>query len=116
MPNTLQIQVPGGNPAGLVWSGRPAPGITTLLLINQDLENTVYVGNDPTITAGGMNTIPIQPNGTMGVDPGSSWYVIGATTGIQPLVMVPNGQNYFRGVSQGEGSLAIPSIHSPNYD
>lgn len=114
MPNILQVAVPNGV-AGLVWNGRPAPGISTLLLVNQDLNNTIYIGNDPTITATVGARIPIAPNGSLSVDPASSWYVVGAAVGILPLVMVPNGQAYFLGITQGLGNLAIPSVQSPNF-
>jgi hypothetical protein len=114
MPNILQIAVPNGS-AGVLWNGRPAAGITSLLLINQDLNNTVYIGNDPTITATTGARIPIAPNGSLSVDPGSSWYVVGAAAGIEPLVMVPNGLAYFLGITQGLGNLAIPSVQSPNF-
>jgi hypothetical protein len=114
MPNILQISVPNG-PAGILWNGRPAPGVSSLLLINQDLNNIVYIGNDPSITATTGARIPIAPNGSLSVDPSSPWYIVGAATGIQPLVMVPNGQAYFLGLTQGLGNLAIPSVQSPNF-
>lgn len=114
MPNILQIPVPNGT-AAQVWSGRAAPGVSSLLLINQDLNNIIYIGNDPTITANTGARIPIAPNGSLSVDPGSPWYVSGAAAGIQPLVMVPNGQAFFLGLTQGLGQLAIPSIKSPNF-
>lgn len=114
MPNVLQIPV-GNNVASLVWNGRPAPGINSLLLINQDLNNTVFLGSDPGISAVTANTVPLAPNGTMSVDVNSSWYVIGAAAGIKPLVMVPNGQAYFLGITQGLGNLVIPSVQSPNF-
>lgn len=115
MANVLQIPVPAQN-AALVWPARSDPSVNTILLINQDLNNTIYIGQQSSITANGQNTIPVPPNGSISVDPASPWYVIGAVQGILPLVMVPNGQANFRGVSQGEGALAIPSLRSPNYD
>jgi hypothetical protein len=114
MPNVLQIPV-GNGVASLIWNGRPAPGINTLLFANQDLNNTVYVGNQPGITPTTGNVIPLAPNGTISVDPASPWYVVGAAAGILPLVMVPNGQAYFLGITQGLGNLAIPSMQSPGF-
>lgn len=115
MANVLQIPVPAQN-AALVWPARSDPTVSTILLINQDLNNTVYIGQQSSITANGQNTIPVPPNGSISVDPASPWYVVGAAAGIRPLVMVPNGQANFRGVTQALGELAIPSIRSPNYD
>lgn len=114
MADILQVPVPVQNPA-LVWPARQAPGINTLLLINTDVNNTVYIGQQSSITAGGSNTVPVPPNGSLSVDPGSSWYVIGAAAGISPLVMVPNGQSTFRGLTQGQGKLALPAFQNPGY-
>jgi hypothetical protein len=79
--------------------------------MNTDLVNTVMVGTE-------INNlvVPIAPNGSLSVDPASNWYVVGLVAGIAPLVVVPNGQNNFLGVTAGLGGLAIPSIHSPNYN
>jgi hypothetical protein len=114
MPNILQVPVPTVS-AALCWPARQS-NINSLLFINQDLNNYVYIGQEQNITAAGQNTIPIPPNGTFSGDASSAWYVIGNVTGTQPLVVVPNGQNFFTALTQGYGSLAIPSIHSPNFD
>lgn len=109
MPSPIAVNV--GTTVSQLWSGRSAPGINTLLLLNTDLVNTVMVGTDI-----GSLVVPIMPNGSLSVDPGSNWYVVGLVAGNAPLVVVPNGQNNFLGISQGLGNLAIPSLHSPNYD
>lgn len=114
MPSALRINV--GTNVTLVWPGRQAPNVSTLLLINTDVNNTVCVGNESNIQFDGTNTIPIPPNGSLSVDPSTAWYVIGAVQGVSPLVMVPNGQANFRGITQAVGELAIPSVRSPNYD
>src|SRR5690242_15596754 len=114
MASILTIPVPVGN-AAIIWPGRNDPSVNTLLLVNKDVNNVVYVGQQPNITPTGPNVIPIAPNGTMSVDPSSSWYVVGDTAGIVPLVMVPNGQAYFLSVTQGNGQLALPMMQSPNY-
>jgi len=94
-----------------VWSGRNKTGdVNTLLLINTDLTNAVTVGNDLT----GL-VVPIPPNGSISVDPVENWYAQGSVAGQKPLVIVPNGQANFRGLSQGQGSIAIPSFFSPNF-
>lgn len=95
-----------------VWSGRniTQSGISTVLLMNTDLLNTVKVGTDLTSVI-----VPIAPNGSLSVDPSSNWYVQGSAAGTAPLVVVPNGQSNFLGLTQGLGSLAIPAIFSPNF-
>lgn len=113
MPDILQVTVPNGN-ASIVWSSRDT-SVTSLLFINQDLNNTVWLGSQSTITPGSPNTIPLAPNGTFSGSASSVWYVTGSAAGIQPLVVVPNGQAYFLGLTQGLGKLAIPQIQSPDY-
>lgn len=114
MANILHVTVPNGNP-GLVWPARSDPTVNSLLFINQDLNNTVYLGQTSTVAANGPNSIPIPPNGTFSGDSASAWYVVGAIAGIQPLVVVPNGQAYFLGITQGLGKLVIPQVQSPNF-
>lgn len=109
MPSPIAVNV-GTSPA-LLWSGRAAPGINTLLLMNTDTSNTVMVGTDLTSLV-----VPIAPNGSLSVDPGSPWYVVGLVAGNSPLVVVPNGQSNFLGLSEGMGNIAIPQFQSPNYD
>lgn len=113
MPNILQIPIPITN-AAIAWPAGQS-NVSSLLFINQDLNNTIWIGAASNITAGGSNTIPILPNGTFSGDASSPWYVIGSVAGTQPLVMVPNGQAYFLGLTQGLGKLAIPSMRSPNF-
>lgn len=113
MPNILQTQVPNGT-AALVWNGRQS-NVNSLLFINQDLNNYVYLGNQSNITPTSPNVIPVAPNGTFSGDPSEPWYVSGAVSGIQALVTVPNGQNYFAALTQGLGNLVIPSVQSPNF-
>lgn len=113
MANILQVQVPNGT-AAVVWSSREA-GVNSLLFINQDLNNTVWLGQASNVVAGGPHSIPLAPNGTFSGDASSNWYVTGSAAGISPLVVVPNGQAYFLGITQGLGNLVIPSIQSPNF-
>jgi len=110
MPGPLNVNV--STRVNQVWAGRDirASGISTLLLMNTDLVNTVKVGSDPTSIV-----VPVAPNGSLSVDPSSNWYVVGLVAGTAPLVVVPNGQANFLGLTQGLGSLAIPSIFSPNF-
>jgi hypothetical protein len=93
-----------------LWSGRKLSGINTLLLLNTDITNTVTVGSDLQSLV-----VPIAPNGSLSVDPESNWYVVGLVAGNSPLVVVPNGQSNFLGLTQGLGNLAIPQVQSPNF-
>jgi hypothetical protein len=92
-----------------LWSGRD-PSVSTLLLMNTDLKNTVMTGSSLTSLV-----IPIAPNGSLSVDPSENWYAVGSTVGTAPLVVIPNGQGNFLGLTQGQGQLAIPSVQSPDF-
>jgi hypothetical protein len=113
MPNVLSIPVPNGSSA-VAWASRN-PGVSTLLFVNSDLVNTVYVGSQSNITPTSPNVVPILPNGTFSGDAQENWYVTGAAAGISPLVVVPNGQAYFLGITAGLGKLVIPQVQSPNF-
>src|SRR5215475_5705153 len=114
MPTVQQIPV-SNQKAGIIWPARSDPAVTSLLIRNQDINNTIYVGNTSNIMPASINVIPVEPNGAIILDAGSPWYVVGAAAGILPLVMIPNSQGYFRGITQGLGKLSIPSVQSPNY-
>lgn len=107
-------QVPfGDNQYQQVWAG--IPGDTgTILLWNQDLNNTVFVGFRNSITIGGINTIPIPPNGMVTLGTDRTIYAI-AAKGTANLVSIPGGGSFFRGLTQGLGQLVIPAIKSPNF-
>jgi hypothetical protein len=109
MAQPIAVNV-GINPSQL-WSGRATAGINTLLLMNTDQQNTVMVGSSLQSIV-----VPIQPNGSLSVDPTENWYVQGSVAGNAPLVVVPNGQSNFLGLSEGYGNIAIPQFQSPNYD
>lgn len=113
MPDILSVPVPNGTSA-LAWSGRQST-IATILFYNTDTVNTVWLGSLSNITPAGSGTIPILPNGTFSGDPTVNWYVTGSAAGIVPLVVVPNGQGYFLGITAGMGNLVIPSVQSPNF-
>ena len=114
MPDILSVPVPNGTGA-IAWSGRQAGITTTILFYNTDTVNTVWLGSLSNITPAGSGTIPILPNGTFSGDPSANWFVTGSAAGIVPLVVVPNGQGYFLGITAGMGNLVIPSVQSPNF-
>lgn len=114
MPDVNHVPVLNGQ-SSVAWGAQRSTDVDTLLFINQDLVNTIWIGQQSTITPAGTNTIPIQPNGTFSGVANTPWYVIGAAAGIQPLVVVPNGSAYFLGLTAGMGSLVIPSVQSPNF-
>lgn len=115
MADINHVTVPNGGQAAVAWGARGAPGVSNILFYNTDINNTVWIGQQSTITAAGPGTIPVLPNGTFSASADSVWYAIGSAAGIAPLVVVPNGQAYFLGITAGLGNLVIPAIKSPNY-
>jgi hypothetical protein len=115
MPNVNAVTVPNGSSA-IAWSrGSGGTSVQSVMFANPDLVNTVYLGTQQNITPTSPNVIPLLPNGTFSGDANENWYVTGAAAGISPLVVVPNGQAYFLGVSAGLGKLVIPQLQSPNF-
>jgi hypothetical protein len=107
-------QVPVTTQSGLAWSAQPN-STDVVTLWNQDLNNIVYVGFTNTVSANGPNTLPISPNMSFQLPAKNPIYVIGASNGIKPLVIIPGSANPFLGLTQAFGSLVLPAIHSPNF-
>lgn len=108
-------QVPfGDSQFKQVWAGTPNDAGGTILLWNQDLNNTVYVGFRNSIAIAGLNTIPIPPNGMVTLGTDRTIYAI-AAQGTANLVSIPGGGSFFRGLTQANGQLVLPSITSPNF-
>ena len=82
----LQV-APSGRPEQL-WGGT-SPG-TSILIYNQDLTNTLYIGYVNAIKINGVNTIPVAPNAFWPIDGGTQIWAIG-TQGMAPTVVVPGG-------------------------
>src|SRR6266851_6720220 len=107
-------QVPfGNNQYQQVWAGIPGDA-GKILLWNQDLNNNVYVGFRTSIAIGGLNTIPIPPNGMVTLGTDRTIYAI-APQGTANLISVPGGGSFFRGLTQANGQLVLPAIQSPNF-
>jgi hypothetical protein len=113
MAGIVQYPVPTKT-AGQFWTGQPKSD-ESLMIWNQDITNTVYIGNLPQISANGLNTVPIQPNTAISITPTKNWFVIGSAAGILPLVVVPGGLAYFLGITNGYGNLSLPTVQSPNF-
>lgn len=96
------------------WTAIPN-STDTVLLKNQDLTHYVFVGKRNNISPTGLNVIPIEPNGSIVVSADSNWFVIGGAANIANLLVIPGGIATFRGLSQGQGNLALPQFQSPNY-
>jgi hypothetical protein len=109
----VNIPVPTG-PAVRFWTGLQN-STDQVLAWNPDILNTVYLGFNPQIQAGGLNTIPLQPNASFQLPASRGMWVIGKVQGITPLVVVPGSAGMFRGLTQGLGSLALSAIFSPNF-
>lgn len=107
-------QIPVGTTPVQAWVGVPNSD-DQITYWNQDINNAVYLGFQPTITVNGGNTLPVPPNASFQLPASRTVFVIGASSGIKPLVVIPSSGNMFRSLTAGLGSLAIPSVFSPNY-
>lgn len=107
-------QIPVGTSVAQAWSG-VRNSTEQVMFWNQDITNTIYLGFLPQITANGNNTIPVPPNGSFLLPADRSVFVIASVAGVSSLVVIPNAGGQFRSLTQGLGSLAIPSIFSPNF-
>lgn len=107
-------QVPFGNTYVQAWPGNINNTSGSVLFWNQDLLNTVYVSFRNTVAIGSIAAIPIPPNGMLTLGTDRSVYAI-AAVGTLPLVVIPGGSSFFRGLTQGQGNLVLPSIQSPNF-
>jgi hypothetical protein len=98
----------------ICWVGIPNDS-DLVMFLNTDLNNYAYVGYTPNLVVG-VNTIPIAPNASINLPASRTVYAIWSTAvGVNPLVVIPGGANYFLGLTQALGNLAIPSIQSPNF-
>jgi len=106
------------NPNRAVATQLVAAGDGPTLIVNSDLENTVYLGNNDGIHAGDPNgVVPLGPNGSVSVDGKLDFYGVIANTSTPVTVYtIAGGTSNFLGITQGGGNLAISSIQSPNFD
>lgn len=107
-------QVPFGQTYIQAWPGNRSTNGGNVLFWNQDLNNIVYVGYRNTVSIGGLDSIPIPPNGMLTLGADRSVYAI-AAVGTLPLVVIPGGGSFFRGLTQAQGQLVLPAIQSPNF-
>lgn len=99
----------------IVWNG-VRDATFNVLFKNTDINNYVYLGYSPNISPNGSNAIPVEPNGSIILGANLTVYAIWSeSSGVNPLVVIPGGVGTFLGLTQGLGSLAIPSVQSPNF-
>jgi hypothetical protein len=84
------------------------------LIWNRDLINTIYIGDDNTLRIGDEGLVAIDPNGSIAVDGETDKYVISSVNGVQVSTIL-GGMSNFRGLSIANGSLVLPSLHSPGF-
>lgn len=86
------------------------------LVTNTSLTLTVYLGDTDTIRAtDSKGIVPLPPNGSVSVDGNSNLFAVNGNTAPVTIATLSGGVSNFLGITQGGGSLAIPSIFSPNY-
>lgn len=106
-----QFQV-GNRPVHIFTAGDPPAAMH-----NHDLTNTVSWG--PTQTAcTSADASTLEPNAVIALTGDSDVWAVCSTVTPPNSVIVDlhvGADGFFRGISQGQGSLVIPSLHSPNF-
>lgn len=86
------------------------------LVKNADLINTVFLGDDDSIKPGDPNgVIPLGPNASVTVDGTRDLFAVNGNPAAVTVITLSGGLSNFLGLTQGQGSLAIPSVFSPNF-
>lgn len=91
-----------GNIPVQVWAGTPGQSVS-VLFINKDTVNPIYLGYNNSIGIGGQNTVELDPQSSANMDGSRTIYAIGVV-GAGPLQAIPGGSNFFQQFS----SLTIP--------
>jgi len=111
MPTTT-IQVAPAPVATLLVSEGDGPTLVT----NTDLVNSIVVGDTEAIKyTDGYGIVTLGPNGSVVVNGENDFF--GAPVGNVSVAVatVQGGMSNFLGLTQGGGSLVLPSVHSPGY-
>lgn len=91
MPLTTQNVT--GNVTLLYGSQGSNTGVS-MMIINTDAANTIYVSDSSTVTYGGTNGVPLGPGAQLGFSGSVSLYAVSAGPTVA-VAMVPNGTSYF---------------------
>lgn len=112
--NPSQVTLRTG--AVIIWGGSIISGGDggSVLLINPDSANTMYIGGGSNIAIGAPNTIPLGPGQSIQIDGSNTIYAC-APAGTSPIVIIPGGAAFFLGLTQGQGKLALSAMQSPNF-
>jgi len=111
MPTTT-IQVAPASVATLLVSAGDGPTLVT----NTDLVNSIVIGDSEGIKyTDGYGIVTLGPNGSVAVN-GDNDLFAGPVGNVSVAVaLVAGGMSNFLGLTQGGGSLVLPSIHSPGF-
>jgi hypothetical protein len=89
---------------------------TSVLIINTSLTGTIFISESNTArVSDASGLVPIAPNGSVVVDGTNDFFVVTSSATPITVATVDGGLATFLGLTQGGGSLAIPSIFSPNF-
>lgn len=83
------------------------------LIWNRDLVNSVWIADTNSVRLNDPELVEIQPNGSISVDGESDKFAISSSPVNVATIM--GGMSNFRGLTVANGSLVLPSIHSPGY-
>lgn len=95
----------------IVWAGNGP-----VLIVNTDLINTIFIGEDNSIRANdGNGIVPIGPNGSVTVDGTRDFFAVSNASQPVTIATISGGLATFLGLTNGSGNLVLPSMQSPNF-
>lgn len=113
MTATTTYQV---NPGTSVATQIVFAGSGPVLITNTDLTGIIYIGENNTIKPGDTdNIVPLGPNSSVALDGKNDLWAV--TANATPIIVssIAGGYAFFRGLTEGQGTLLIPSVRSQNY-
>jgi hypothetical protein len=98
MPDTITLQVAGQYSAIFLFGAHTGPW----LVVNGDTQNTIYVGDSPSVNANNLSeSVPIQPGGAIAflASREQDTYINGTPGAVVNVYVIPGASQYFQPIS-----------------
>jgi hypothetical protein len=115
LTGTITIQPNTRTATQIVWASDPP---VSVLIVNTDLVNTIYLSESDAARASDIaagTLVSLGPNGSLVLDGTRDFFVVITASTAVSVSVIAGGVATFLGLTQGQGSLVIPSIFSPNF-
>jgi hypothetical protein len=81
------------------------------LIFNSDLNNTLWLGKDPSISANYVNAIPVSPQSWIAIDGEDDIYGVCATGQTIVVNIIDGGQSFFQsGITSGSFNISSKGL------